>query len=51
MGIQEQVKPARVLVVGGGVAGLEIASALGKLEDPHIASVTLVDADSAHVWK
>jgi len=38
-------------VVGGGVAGLEIASALGKLKSPHIASVTLVDADSAHVWK
>ncbi|MEG0558079.1 MAG: FAD-dependent oxidoreductase, partial [Comamonas sp.] len=51
MGVQEQVKTARVLVVGGGVAGVEIASALGKLGDPHIASVTLVDADSAHVWK
>lgn len=51
MGVQEQVKAARVLVVGGGVAGVEIASALGKLRDPHIASVTLVDADSAHVWK
>ena len=51
MGVQEQVKAARVLVVGGGVAGVEIASALGKLGDPHITSVTLVDADSAHVWK
>ncbi|MBQ0132945.1 MAG: FAD-dependent oxidoreductase, partial [Comamonas sp.] len=51
MGVQEQVTPARVLVVGGGVAGLEIASALGKLKDRHIASVTLVDADSAHAWK
>lgn len=51
MGVQPQVQPARVLIVGGGVAGLEIASALGKLHDRHIASVTLVDADSAHVWK
>ena len=51
MGEQQQKDPARVLVVGGGVAGLEIASALGKLRDPHIASVTLIDADSAHVWK
>ena len=51
MGVQEQVPPARVVVVGGGVAGLEIASALGQLKDRHIASVTLVDADSAHVWK
>lgn len=44
-------KPARILIVGGGVAGLEIASALGKRKDANIASVTLVDADSAHVWK
>ena len=42
---------ANVVIVGGGVAGLEIASALGKRRDPHIATVTLIDADSAHVWK
>ena len=51
MGEAQQDKAARVVIVGGGVAGLEIASALGKLRDPHTASVTLVDADSAHVWK
>ena len=51
MGESQQAQPARILIVGGGVAGLEIASALGKRKDPHIASVTLVDADSAHVWK
>jgi NADH dehydrogenase len=47
----------RVVVVGGGVAGLEIATALGRRfrgewqrhgEGP---SVTLVDHDTAHVWK
>lgn len=47
----------RVVVVGGGVAGLEIAASLGRkwrgrspagLSAP---SVTLVDRDSAHVWK
>ena len=51
MGVHNSTRPAQVLVVGGGVAGLEIATALGKLKDRHIAQVTLVDADSAHVWK
>ena len=51
MGEQEQVARANVLVVGGGVAGLEIASALGKLKDANVGTVTLVDSDSAHVWK
>ncbi|WP_370681592.1 NAD(P)/FAD-dependent oxidoreductase [Comamonas sp. GB3 AK4-5] len=44
-------QPARIVVVGGGVAGLEIASALGKRRDAQIASITLIDSDSAHVWK
>ena len=43
--------PARIVVVGGGVAGLEVATALGKLGSNCIESVTLVDSDSAHVWK
>ncbi len=42
---------ARIVVVGGGVAGLEIATALGKGRTDAIGSVTLVDSDSAHVWK
>ena len=42
---------ARIVVVGGGVAGLEVATALGKLGSDSIDSVTLVDSDSAHVWK
>ena len=42
---------ARVVVVGGGVAGLEVATALGKLGSDCIESVMLVDSDSAHVWK
>ena len=45
------ISAARIVIVGGGVAGLEIASALGKRRDGHIASVTLIDSDSAHVWK
>ncbi|BDA61769.1 FAD-dependent oxidoreductase [Shewanella xiamenensis] len=43
----------RIVIVGGGVAGLEIASTLGRRwrrrkDGP---SITLVDSDSAHVWK
>ncbi|HRP88233.1 MAG TPA: NAD(P)/FAD-dependent oxidoreductase [Gammaproteobacteria bacterium] len=43
----------RIVIVGGGVAGLEIASTLGRRwrrgkDNP---SITLVDSDSAHVWK
>jgi len=41
-----------VLVVGGGVAGLEIATQLGSRRTrSRRIHVTLLDADSAHVWK
>lgn len=46
----------RLVIVGGGVAGLELASALGRRaradsnRDERM-TVTLVDRDSAHVWK
>jgi len=42
---------ARIVVVGGGVAGLEIASSLGKRREALHAEITLIDSDSAHVWK
>lgn len=51
MGEATNTAAARIVVVGGGVAGLEIASALGKQKLAQIASVTLIDSDSAHVWK
>lgn len=46
----------RLVIVGGGVAGLELASALGRRtradsNRDHRIQVTLVDRDSAHVWK
>ncbi len=47
----------RVVIVGGGVSGLEVATTLGRRwrrEGRHnvdIPAVTLVDCDSAHVWK
>ncbi|MFT4189967.1 MAG: NAD(P)/FAD-dependent oxidoreductase [Comamonas sp.] len=50
----------KIVIVGGGVAGLEIATALGRRyrtsgrragPDEGGYEVTLVDRDSAHVWK
>ncbi|MET0270837.1 MAG: FAD-dependent oxidoreductase, partial [Sphingomonas sp.] len=38
----------RVLIVGGGVAGLDLAGMLGRRPALH---VTLVDAATTHVWK
>lgn len=49
-------KATRILVVGGGVAGIEIATQLGRrakraTKQGKRFAVTLLDADSAHVWK
>lgn len=42
----------RIIVVGGGIAGLEVATLLGRrLGRKGIAKLTLVDSDTAHVWK
>jgi NADH dehydrogenase len=47
----------RIVVVGGGVAGLEIVSTLGRCwrrqtsKSRRVPSLTLIDRDSAHVWK
>jgi len=47
----------RIVIVGGGVAGLEIASTLGRRwrrqrSKHHPApTITLIDRDFAHVWK
>lgn len=43
----------RVLVVGGGIAGLEIATMLGRRWRARAGAptVTLLDRDAAHVWK
>lgn len=40
----------RIVIVGGGIAGLEIATRLGN-RHKHLGAITLVDSDFAHVWK
>ncbi len=45
-------QPARILVVGGGAGGLELATSLGrKLGKKGKAKVTLVDTNMTHIWK
>lgn len=48
----QSVEPHRLLVVGGGVAGLDIATHLARKRtgNQHLA-VTLVDRETAYVWK
>ncbi|HEX7027583.1 MAG TPA: NAD(P)/FAD-dependent oxidoreductase [Gammaproteobacteria bacterium] len=42
----------RIVIVGGGAGGLELATALGdKLGKRGLASVVLVDAKLTHLWK
>ena len=50
----DQPEPSqhRLVIVGGGVAGLDMASRLaGKTAGSQKLSVTLVDRDTAYVWK
>jgi NADH dehydrogenase len=42
----------KIVIVGGGAAGLELATSLGhKLGKAGLAEVTLLDATSTHIWK
>jgi NADH dehydrogenase len=42
----------RIVVVGGGAGGLELATKLGeKLGRKHKAEVTLIDRNTTHLWK
>ena len=46
------ITPHRVVVVGGGAAGLELATGLGDtLGKRGLAQVTLVDRARVHLWK
>jgi len=42
----------QVVIVGGGAAGLELATSLGKkLAKKRLADITLIDASRTHIWK
>lgn len=45
--------PHRIVIVGGGITGIEIAATLGRQSRRHrlFPSITLIDSDFAHVWK
>ena len=41
-----------IIIVGGGAAGLELATKLGKkLGKKHLAEITLIDSSRTHIWK
>lgn len=42
---------SKIIVVGGGAAGLELATNLGKNLGEEYAHITLVDRDLVNVWK
>ena len=45
-------KPHRIVIVGGGAAGLELATTLGRtLGRRKRASITLVERSRTHLWK
>jgi NADH:ubiquinone reductase (H+-translocating) len=43
--------PHRIVIVGGGAGGLELATMLGRRLSAAAAEVTLVDCSLTHVWK
>ncbi len=52
MTIEKHPKKPKIVIVGGGAAGLELATALGKkLGKKGLADITLLDATHTHIWK
>lgn len=43
-------RPHQLVIVGGGVAGIDLATAMGRRGNPAMA-VTLLDRSASHVWK
>jgi len=41
----------RIVIVGGGAGGLELATKLGDRFKSNKTSVTLVDKNRTHIWK
>ncbi len=50
--MSDNAEKHRIVIVGGGAAGLELATSLGKkLGKPGLADITLLDATATHIWK
>jgi NADH:ubiquinone reductase (H+-translocating) len=50
--LSENNQKHKIVIVGGGAAGLELATSLGqKLGKKGLAEVMLLDATSTHIWK
>ncbi len=48
----DENKKHNIVIVGGGAAGLELATHLGrKLGKKNRAEITLIDATTTHIWK
>ena len=47
-----KTQPTKILIVGGGAGGLELATTLGqKLGKTKQAQITLIDPNRVHLWK
>ncbi len=50
--VNNQSDRHQIVIVGGGAAGLELATKLGKkLGKKFLADITLLDASQTHIWK
>ncbi|WP_339648751.1 NAD(P)/FAD-dependent oxidoreductase [Halopseudomonas pelagia] len=45
-----QSPPKTIVIVGGGIAGMEIATMIGRMQSPQLRAC-LIDKDVAHIWK
>ncbi|MEQ5840118.1 FAD-dependent oxidoreductase [Paraburkholderia acidicola] len=44
-------KALRIVIIGGGIAGILLAVKLGQRRQQHQAQVTLIDKSPTHIWK
>ncbi|MBK8816104.1 MAG: NAD(P)/FAD-dependent oxidoreductase [Methylococcaceae bacterium] len=50
--VSNSIRKHKIVIVGGGAAGLELATSLGrKLGKKGLAEIILLDATTTHIWK